>query len=59
MVTPAKRPKGLICPNCAVRLRTLETRPRSDGSVRRVKGCRFCGHKTQTIERPAGRQERP
>lgn len=56
MVKPAKKPKGVICPNCAVRLRTLETRPRADGSVRRVKECKFCGHRDETVERSTRRR---
>lgn len=48
----AKRPPGIACPVCTARLRTTETRRRSDGTVRRVKTCPQCGRVVQTVERP-------
>ncbi len=50
-VKPLKRPKGITCPTCATRLRTTETRRRSDGTVRRVKSCPQCGKMIETVER--------
>lgn len=48
----ARKPKGITCPVCTARLRTTETRRRSDGTVRRVKCCPQCGKTLETVERP-------
>jgi C4-type Zn-finger protein len=50
MVTPAKRPKGITCPACAVKLKTHRVIPLADGTVRRVRRCRQCGYKCSTSE---------
>lgn len=51
MVQPAKRPKGITCPACAVRLRTRRVIPLANGSVRRIRRCKDCGFTTSTTER--------
>lgn len=48
---PAKRPKGITCPACAMKLKTKRVIPLADGSVRRVRWCRWCGHRCSTYER--------
>jgi transcriptional regulator NrdR family protein len=53
MVKPAKRPKGLLCPNCAVPMWVRRTIPLTNGSVRRVRRCKKCGHRESTTERSA------
>lgn len=53
MVKPAKKPKGVLCPACAVPTRVHSTRQRADGSTVRVRVCRTCGHRQKTFERPA------
>jgi len=53
MVKPLKRPKGIVCPACAVPMAVWYTRQRGDGSTLRVRVCQTCGHKERTFERPA------
>lgn len=55
---PARRPKGITCPACAIRLHTRRVIPLADGSVRRVKRCGQCGYRCSSYERIAGSQSR-
>jgi hypothetical protein len=53
MTTPARptrKPKGIVCPHCGVRLHTRRVIPLADGRVRRVKWCRQCGHRCSSFE---------
>lgn len=47
-----KRPRGICCPRCpAVRLLTVRTIQRADGSTERRRRCPTCGLVRTTFER--------
>ncbi len=42
---------GLVCPRCeCCHFLVLETRPTTDGRIRRLRGCRNCGKHVRTYE---------
>lgn len=58
MVKPAdqkatKRPRGICCPTCSIKLHTHRVIPLASGVVRRVRRCKGCGHECSTTETPA------
>lgn len=57
---PEERPRpdgvGIACPRCACRLATVYMTRHFLGGVRRMRVCRHCGTKYQTIERSTAEQ---
>jgi hypothetical protein len=51
---PQRRPKGILCPNCGVKLFMRRSFPRRDNSIRRLRLCGGCGYREITYEYPAG-----
>lgn len=47
---PLRKPKGIVCPVCAIKLRTHRVIPLANGTVRRVRRCKGCGHECSTTE---------
>jgi transcription elongation factor Elf1 len=54
--TEPKRPKGITCPTCVVKVYTRRVILLANGTVRRVRRCKQCGYKCSTTERPAPSQ---
>jgi len=49
---PARKPRGITCPACAVPLKQFKTRKSVRGLVVRRRRCPWCGFSLTTEERP-------